>query len=152
MEDCMGALQDEADKGRTRAFGLSNETAWGTMQWLGAVARTSGPRPVSIQNKYSLMCRAFGRAQPERGYRLASFLAACQGSLDGQVPEGGHPRGRSPDPNPRFGLAQTDRALDAVDRYMQIARRHGLDHNAKCAGLVHDAPLHDLRHSWRHIC
>jgi len=59
MDDCMGALQDEMKKGTIRSFGLSNESAWGTMQWLTAAARTRGPRPVSIQNEYSMMCRMF---------------------------------------------------------------------------------------------
>ena len=28
MQDCLGALQLEIDRGRIRAFGLSNESAW----------------------------------------------------------------------------------------------------------------------------
>ena len=34
MEDCLEALQKQVDKGNIRHFGLSNESAWGTAQWL----------------------------------------------------------------------------------------------------------------------
>ena len=36
MDDCLGALQREVERGTIRAFGLSNESAWGTCQWLAA--------------------------------------------------------------------------------------------------------------------
>ncbi len=57
MEDCLGALQDEVKRGTIRSFGLSNESAWGLTQWANAAERTGGPRPVSVQNEYSLLCR-----------------------------------------------------------------------------------------------
>ncbi|WP_348656212.1 aldo/keto reductase, partial [uncultured Sulfitobacter sp.] len=57
MEDCLGALQDEVTRGTIRAFGLSNESAWGLTQWVNAAERTGGPRAVSVQNEYSLLAR-----------------------------------------------------------------------------------------------
>jgi aryl-alcohol dehydrogenase-like predicted oxidoreductase len=57
MEDCLGALQAEVERGTIRAFGLSNESAWGTAMWLEAAERVGGPRVASIQNEYSLLCR-----------------------------------------------------------------------------------------------
>ena len=57
MEDCLIALQAEVDRGTIRAFGLSNESAWGTALWLQAAERVGGPRAVTIQNEYSLLCR-----------------------------------------------------------------------------------------------
>ena len=57
MEDCLGALAREVERGTIRAFGLSNESAWGTSQWLRLAEAGKGPRVASIQNEYSLMCR-----------------------------------------------------------------------------------------------
>jgi len=34
MADALGALQQAVDAGKIRAFGLSNESAWGTASWL----------------------------------------------------------------------------------------------------------------------
>ena len=41
--------------GKIRAFGLSNESAWGTANWLRVSEDLSLPRMDSIQNEYSLM-------------------------------------------------------------------------------------------------
>ena len=55
----MEVLGDLVREGKIRAFGLSNETAWGTIRWLDAAAATGGPRVAAIQNEYSLMCRHY---------------------------------------------------------------------------------------------
>ena len=44
MHDCLIALQKEVDRGTIRAFGLSNESAWGTAQWLRLSDAGHGPR------------------------------------------------------------------------------------------------------------
>ncbi|MCR9115219.1 MAG: aldo/keto reductase, partial [Rhodobacteraceae bacterium] len=59
MEDTLEALQKQVDKGNIRAFGLSNESAWGTAQWLRIAEDRGWPRVASIQNEYSMMCRLY---------------------------------------------------------------------------------------------
>ncbi len=46
---------------QVRAVGLSNETPWGLMRFLGEAAASGGalPRVASLQNAYSLTCRLF---------------------------------------------------------------------------------------------
>ncbi len=47
MAECLDALQRQVDKGNIRHFGLSNESAWGTAQWLRLAeerARRASPR------------------------------------------------------------------------------------------------------------
>jgi aryl-alcohol dehydrogenase-like predicted oxidoreductase len=79
MHDCLGALQNEVSRGRIRAFGLSNESAWGTAQWLRASEEGHGPRVASIQNEYSLMCRMYDTDLAELSVNedvgLLAFLA-----------------------------------------------------------------------------
>ena len=49
----------EVDKGRIRAFGLSNQSARGCAEWLRLAEAGHGPRAASVRNEYSLMCRLF---------------------------------------------------------------------------------------------
>ena len=53
MQECLEALQSQVDKGNIRHFGLSNESAWGTAQWLRLAEDQGLPRVATMQNEYS---------------------------------------------------------------------------------------------------
>ncbi len=131
MEDCLDALQREVDKGRIRAFGLCNESAWGTSQWLNTSERTGGPRPVTLQNEYSLLCRIFDTDLSElavlEDIGLLAFSPLANGLLTGKYQNGAVPEGSRMSIVPGLGGRTTGRALSAVDAYVDIAERHGLD-------------------------
>ena len=131
MEDCLGALQDEVTRGRIRAFGLSNESAWGTAQWLAAAERTGGPRVVSTQNEYSLMCRLYDTDMAELGVNedvgLLAFSPLAAGLLTGKYQGGVVPEGSRLSLNADLGGRKTQRAFEAVDAYLGVAGKHGLD-------------------------
>ncbi|TMM55147.1 aldo/keto reductase [Sulfitobacter sabulilitoris] len=131
MEDALGALQREVERGTIRAFGLSNESAWGTTQWVEAAARAGGPRVASIQNEYSLMCRMADTDLAEtcvnEDVGLLSFSPLAAGLLTGKYQGGAIPDGSRMSLNGDLGGRKTDRAFAAVDAYLDIARRHGLD-------------------------
>ena len=131
MEDCLGALQREVERGTIRAFGLSNESAWGTAQWLAAAERTGGPRVASVQNEYSLLCRLYDTDMAELSVHedvgLLSFSPLGAGYLTGKYQGGAVPKGSRMSLSPEMGGRKTDRVLGAVDAYLEIAGRHGLD-------------------------
>ncbi len=131
MDDCMGALQDEVTRGTIRSFGLSNESAWGLTQWAAAATRTGGPRPVSVQNEYSLLCRLgdtdLAEACHNEDIGLLSFSPLAAGLLTGKYQNGSVPDGSRMSINGDLGGRKTDRVFDAVDAYLAIAQRHGLD-------------------------
>ncbi|WP_299146292.1 aldo/keto reductase [uncultured Tateyamaria sp.] len=131
MEDCLGALQAEMDKGRIRTFGLSNESAWGTAQWLAAAERTGGPRVVTTQNEYSLMCRLYDTDMAELSMAedvgLLSFSPLAAGLLTGKYQDGAVPAGSRLSLNADLGGRKTARAFAAVDAYLEVAGKHGLD-------------------------
>ena len=131
MEECLGALQREVEKGRIRAFGLSNESAWGTVQWLEAAARTGGPRAASIQNEYSLLCRLYDTDMAEisanEDIGLLAFSPLAAGLLTGKYQDGAVPDGSRMTLSPDLGGRKVPRAFEAVDVYLDIAQRHGLD-------------------------
>lgn len=131
MRGCLDALQAQVDKGNIRAFGLSNESAWGTAQWLRLSEEMGGPRVASIQNEYSLLCRLFDTDLAElclfEDVGLLAFSPLAAGFLTGKYQGGAVPDGSRMSIVPEMGGRRTDRVFDAVAAYLDIAERHGLD-------------------------
>jgi len=92
MEDTLGALQREVTRGTIRAFGLSNESAWGLAQWAAVADRIGGLRPVSVQNEYSLMCRMADTDVAEtcvnENIDMLAFSPLCQKAWAGSGADG----------------------------------------------------------------
>ncbi len=131
MQESLVALQAQVDKGNIRAFGLSNESAWGTAQWLRASDEVGGPRVASIQNEYSLLCRLFDTDLAElcmyEDVSLLAFSPLAAGFLTGKYQGGAVPEGSRMSLVPQMGGRKSDRVFKAVDAYLEIAARHGLD-------------------------
>lgn len=127
----MEVLKDLVAEGKIRAFGLSNETAWGTTRWLDAAEATGGPRVATIQNEYSLMCRYYDADLAELGVRedvtLLAFSPLATGYLTGKYSGGAVPAGSRMSINGTLGGRKTPRAAEAADAYVALARDHGLD-------------------------
>ncbi|MEM1300604.1 MAG: aldo/keto reductase [Pseudomonadota bacterium] len=131
IDDVMGTLKALVDEGKIRAFGLSNESAWGTSQWLASGEKTGGPRIAEIQNEYSVLCRMpYDADMAELGHNedvtLLAFSPLATGFvtgkyLDGAMPEGSRHQlmGGSP--------RASDRLDEAVRAYLQVADKHGVD-------------------------
>jgi aryl-alcohol dehydrogenase-like predicted oxidoreductase len=131
MRDCLEALQQQVDKGNIRAFGLSNESAWGTAQWLRLAEEGLGPRVASIQNEYSLICRMYDTDLAELSVNedvgLLAFSPLGTGLLTGKYQQGSVPEGSRKSIVPELGGRHSPRVYDAVQAYLDIAQRHGLD-------------------------
>ncbi|WP_306113773.1 MULTISPECIES: aldo/keto reductase [unclassified Roseovarius] len=131
MEDTLGALQREVERGTIRAFGLSNESAWGTAQWLRLSEDKGLPRVASIQNEYSLMCRLYDTDLAELSVNeevgLLAFSPLAAGFLTGKYQGGAVPEGSRMSLVSNLGGRRTDRAFAAVDAYLGVAEKHGLD-------------------------
>ncbi|MDC0657967.1 aldo/keto reductase [Leisingera sp. SS27] len=131
MEDCLEALQREVERGTIRAFGLSNESAWGTAQWLRLAEAKGWPRVASIQNEYSLVCRMYDTDLAELSVNedvgLMAFSPLGTGLLTGKYQDGAVPEGSRKSISPELGGRHSPRVYDAVAAYLEIAARHGLD-------------------------
>ncbi|MEP2890142.1 aldo/keto reductase [Tateyamaria sp.] len=131
MEDCLGALQNEVQRGTIRAFGLSNESAWGTGQWLAAAAATGGPRVASMQNEYSLLCRLYDTDMAEMSIYedvgLLAFSPLATGFLTGKYQDGNVPEASRMTLNANMGGRKSDRVFAATQAYLDVAKRHDLD-------------------------
>ena len=97
MLDVLGELGRQVEAGKIRHVGLSNESAWGTMEWLRTAEATGGPRVVSIQNEYSLMFRLFDTDLAEVAVHeqvgLLAYSPLATGLLTGKYRGGAVPPG-----------------------------------------------------------
>jgi aryl-alcohol dehydrogenase-like predicted oxidoreductase len=117
--------------GKIRAVGLSNESAWGTMQFVRLAEEHGLPRVASIQNEYSLICRMFDTDLAEVAHHedvgLLAFSPLATGILTGKyqggvIPEGSR-RTKVENLNGRWG----PEAEAAAQAYLDVASKHGLD-------------------------
>ena len=126
--DTLGQLKRQ---GKIREIGLSNETAWGTAAWLRVAEATGGPRMITIQNEYSLLCRLYDTDLAElcalERVDLFCFSPLATGLLTGKYAGGALPEGSRATINPGLSGRMSDRTHAAVAAYADIAARHGLD-------------------------
>lgn len=117
--------------GKVRAFGLSNESAWGTANWLRVAEEHDLPRMDSIQNEYSLMCRLFDTDLAELCHNenvgLLSFSPLATGILSGKYLDGAIPEGSRGSVVNGLAGRLTDRVDAATRAYVDIAKKHDLD-------------------------
>lgn len=117
-------------EGKIRAFALSNETTWGTMEWLRLARENGLPRVASVQNEYSLMCRQFDTDWAElaqmENIPLLAFSPLATGLLSGKYQGDVIPPGTRRVLNPALGGRMGPRTLPTVQAYLDLAARHGL--------------------------
>ncbi len=130
MEDALEALQKLVDQGKIRYFGLSNESAWGTAQWLRLSEARGWPRVQSIQNEYSMLCRMYDTDLAELSVNedvgLLAFSPLAAGLLSGKYGPDITPAGSRRSLVPEMGGRITPRIWGVIDAYSDIADRHGL--------------------------
>lgn len=132
LEESLAALQEQVQAGKIRHIALSNETSWGLHRAL-LLAETQGlPRPVCIQNPYSLLNRTFEVGLAEMAIRedvpLVAYSPLAGGVLTGKYRGGARPEGARITRWPaRYSRYTKPRALPAVDQYVTLAKAAGLD-------------------------
>ncbi|HEY9038738.1 MAG TPA: aldo/keto reductase [Roseovarius sp.] len=131
MAAILEALAAEVARGTVRHVGLSNETAWGTAQFLLLAGANGWPRVASLQNEYSLLCRLYDTDLAEltahEDVGLLAFTPLAGGLLSGKYQDGAVPEGSRMSIISDLGGRRTPRAFAAVQAYLDIAARHGLD-------------------------
>ncbi|MFZ1726283.1 MAG: aldo/keto reductase, partial [Albidovulum sp.] len=131
MADCLDTLAAVQKEGKIRHWGLSNESAWGMANWLALAENTGTPRPASIQNEYSLLCRAYDTDLAELGHNekvtLLAFSPLAAGLLTGKYAGDVIPENSRRSLNETLGGRITPRVWEAVSAYLGIAARAGLD-------------------------
>jgi len=131
LEETLDGMAREIEAGRVRAFGVSNETAWGLMRHAALADANGLPRAASIQNPYSLLCRTFEVGLAEVAIRedcgLLAYSPLGFGALTGKYLDGALPDGSRHKLYPQYGRYFQPNGIGATEEYVVLAREHGLD-------------------------
>jgi aryl-alcohol dehydrogenase-like predicted oxidoreductase len=141
LQETLAALAGFIEAGKIRHWGLSNETPWGVMKVLRLADELRLPRPVSVQNAYSLLNRTWENGLAEIGFRERISLLAYSplgfGLLSGKYLHDPKTPGRV---NlfagfaGRYGKPNT---VPAVAAYAELAQRHGLTPTQLALGFAY---------------
>ncbi|PXX90219.1 NADP(H)-dependent aldo-keto reductase [Marinobacter vulgaris] len=130
IEETLGALSELVQEGKVRHIGLSNETPWGTNEYLRLSRERNWPRIVSVQNPYNLLNRTFEVGMAEIACReqvgLLAYSPLAFGMLSGKYLDGHRPEGARLTRFDRFTRYTSERGFEATRAYVDLAGQHGL--------------------------
>ena len=117
--------------GKIRAYGLSNETAYGLCEFVRVARENNLPAPVSVQNGYSLVARLFdgdpAEASRHRKVPLLANIPLAMGQLTGKYLGGAlPPEARMVSLKPFGERYMRERTFAAVEAYAKVADKHGI--------------------------
>lgn len=143
--ETLEALQQQVDAGKIRYVGLSNETPWGVMSFLKAADQFNLPRIVSVQNPYSLLNRSFEVGLAEISHRehcgLLAYSPLGFGVLSGKYLHNQKPEGARITQWPDYTRYSNPQALKATEKYVFLAKQHGLDPAQMALAFVNSRPF-----------
>lgn len=144
FRDVLLALGELVEQGKVRHVGLSNDSAWGLMNWLDLAREGGLPRMVSIQNEYNLLNRHFDLDLAEvslaESVGLLAWSPLATGMLLGKYLGGKRPEGS------RWSIMKknyrdTGPANRAVEAYLRVAAKHGLGVAQMAIAFVNSRPF-----------
>ncbi len=145
IEVTLEALTELVKQGKVRHIGISNETPWGALRYLCLARERGWPRMVSIQNPYSVLNRSFEIGLAEIAHRerlgLLAYSPLGFGVLSGKYLGGARPPGARLSLFERFSRYSSAQGVRATQRYVALARRHGLRPAQMALAFVHARPF-----------
>jgi aryl-alcohol dehydrogenase-like predicted oxidoreductase len=145
MADVLQAMDTVVKSGKVRAFGLSNESCWGTSQWLRLSDEMGLPRVACVQNEYSLLCRLYDTDMSEMSVNedvgLLAFSPLATGLLSRKYSENVTPEGTRRAISPELGGRVTPHVWPAVAAYEAVADKYGLDINQMALAWCRTRPF-----------
>ncbi|MBZ2167272.1 NADP(H)-dependent aldo-keto reductase [Marinobacter sp. F4216] len=130
IEETLEALDELVREGKVRHVGLSNETPWGTMEYLRLSRENDWPRPVSIQNPYNLLNRSFEVGLAEVAHRegvgLLAYSPLAFGMLSGKYLGDVWPENGRLTLFERFSRYTGEQGMAATRAYVGLAKEYGL--------------------------
>jgi len=123
-------LKKYVDKGQIKYIGISNETPWGTMNYLKLSDQFDLPRIMSVQNPYNLLNRSYEVGLAEMSIReqcglLAYSPLAC-GRLTNKYIDGTDTDRCRLNLFNQYQRYNSDNCLLATKQYYDIAKEAGL--------------------------
>ncbi len=143
--ETLRALENLKKEGKIRAYGVSNETPWGVMQYLNYAEKKCCGKIVSIQNPYSLLNRSFEAGLAEISYReslgLLAYSPLAFGLLTGKYLDGKKPVLARLTLFSRFQRYQNKNALKATKEYIRLAKEHSMDPSQMALAFARTRPF-----------
>jgi len=125
ISDTVAGLKKLLDAGKIRHWGLSNETPWGVMTFIHEAEKIGLPRPVSIQNPYSLLNRSYEVGLAEVSHReevgLLAYSPLAFGMLTGKYRNDSWPEKGRLTLFKQFARYTNPQAIAATEAYCQLA-------------------------------
>ncbi len=133
--EALETLSQLLKAGKIRAWGLSNETAWGLCQYCELAEKMGLPKPVSLQNEYSLLRRRDDLNISEvcmiEQIDYLPWSPLAMGVLSGKYLEGSEVSNSrltwDETSKDRYGYRLTENVQKATSAYVELARAHNLD-------------------------
>lgn len=126
IEEAYACLAKAVEQGKVRHLGISNETAWGAMQYQILAHKNSWPSMVSVQNPYSLLNRTYEIGLAEISHREQMGLLAYSplgfGVLTGKYLGGKKPKDARITLFERFTRYSNKEANIATQAYFDLAK------------------------------
>ncbi len=130
IQEVLETMGELVKEGKILHFGLSNETAWGTMQYLRLSMELGLPRVQTIQNEYNFLRRYYDMDLAELAFHedvgLLAYSPLAAGAISGKYLDGVLPEGTR---GAVAGSAYRNNQYTepAIRAYMALAEKHGLD-------------------------
>jgi aryl-alcohol dehydrogenase-like predicted oxidoreductase len=145
IAEILEALGDCVKAGKLKAFGLSNETTWGTQKYLSLAEVKGLPRVATIQNEYNLLYRHYDLDLAELSHHedvgLLAYSPLAGGILSGKYLEGQKPAGSRGSINGDIGGRLVPQQQAATHAYVDLAKKHGLDPSAMALAFCLTRPF-----------
>ena len=132
IEETLDALNNLVKVGKVRNIGISNETAWGTSQYLKLAEQKKLAKIVSIQNAYNFLNRGFEVSLSEIAIRekvgLLAYSPLASGYLSGKYRNNAMPKNSRMDLFYDFwGRYRTTHSEKAIEDYWNLSRTFNLN-------------------------
>lgn len=131
IAEVLAELDKQVKSGNIRQIGLSNESCWGTAQFLSIAEANALPRVVSVQNEYSLLNRLYDLDLAELSHHeevgLLAFSPLAAGMLTGKYMNGELPNGSRRSLNSNLGGRYSDSSAKVCHQYVTLAREYAVD-------------------------
>ena len=120
-------LNEFVKTGKIRFIGLSNETCWGTLQFLNVAKNYKSLCLASIQNEYSLLCRLYDHDMNELSHYenvpLLAYSPLAGGILTGKYLNNSVPKNSRLSRIPKVFGRLNDRSTSAVEEYINLSKK-----------------------------
>jgi len=128
--EILHTMQQLIKEGKIHHFGLSNETPWGLMHYLHLAKQHDLPKPVTIQNPYSLLNRTFEIGLAEISVRervsLMAYSPLGYGLLTGKYHDGSDVRNCRIKKFPKLSRYSNKLSFETAAKYVALAKEHHL--------------------------